>query len=256
MTRDEAKQILSLHRPWAGDAQSAEFAGALALCREDKELAAWYEEYRAGQEVLRSRFQKIPMPDGLKEQILSEHKSQKIVRLTSRPVPLYAAAACVALMCVLAALWFTRQPVSKEDITFNGYRNRMVRMATRAYVMDVETSDAVRIRSYLAGKKSPSDYVLPKALEQARQVGCGALSWQGKPVSMVCFQTGKPLAQGEKSDLFLFVIERASVADSPSQQEAPEFVKVSTLNTVTWTKDDKIYVLASPVDESFLKELL
>ena len=41
--------------------------------------------------------------------------------------------------------------------------------------------------------------------------GCAIEGWQNAKVSMICFRTGKPLRPAEQSDLWLFVVDRASV---------------------------------------------
>jgi hypothetical protein len=130
----------------------------------------------------------------------------------------------------------------------------MVRNVARHYGMPFETNDTAQIRAYLAQNQAPADYVLPKTLAQTSQVGCGTLSWQGKPVAMVCFRTGKPLPPGAKSDLFLFVIEQKDVI-APPQLDVPVFAKVNVLATVSWAEGGKIYVLAT-ADESDLKRHL
>ncbi len=91
-------------------------------------------------------------------------------------------------------------------------------------------------------------------LEQTKLVGCGVKNWQGKPVTMVCFHTGKPLAPNEKSDLFLFVVDRGALADSPEQNQLL-MARVNTLSTVTWAEGERVYLLASP-DETVLRETL
>lgn len=258
MNRDEAREILSVWRPWAKDAQSAEFADALAFARQDPELAAWLEEHVATQEAIRSAFKQIEVPAGLKEQILSERDLKKIVPLErpdpSRRVQLYALAASVVLVCGVAVYWSLTNSGPKEDVGFNGYRNRMVASAVRTYIMDMESGDASAVRAYLSAHKGHADFAMPEKVSASQIVGCGIKSWQGKPVTMVCFKTGKRLPPGEKSDLFLFVVDRGSLTELP---EANKLVyrKVNELATATWTEGDRVYLLTSP-NEATLKEFL
>ena len=62
-------------------------------------------------------------------------------------------------------------------------------------------------------------------------LGCGVLKWQDQPVAMVCFRTGKPLAPGAKSDLFLFVIDRKSLPDLRATT-VPEFASFTLKSNV------------------------
>lgn len=253
MTTQEAKQILLAYRPWTDDARDPEVAEALALCEQDADMAKWLKARCATQEAIRIQFRRTPLPEGLKEQIVSEFKSRNLVVWWRRPAVMVVAAV-LALLIAVSSLWFSAPRSLPEDVSFAAYRSRMIRTATRAYGMDLETNDVVQIRAYLAQHKAPADYVIPDNLAQAQSAGCGVLSWQGKPVTMVCFRTGKPLDPGAKSDLFLFVIDQKDLEEAPAFA-APEFANVSTLATASWINGGKVYVLAAP-DESDLRRRL
>lgn len=228
-------------------------AAALALCRQDRELAHWFENHCAVQNAIHVRFNQVPVPEGLKEQILSEYKPQMGVTWWRQPVVLAATAMFLALV-VAGSLWLAIPHQSKEEVSFASYRSRMVRTALRTYGMDLETNDLVQIRTYLAQHQAPAGYVLPKNLASVPSVGCGVLKWQDQPVAMVCFQTGQPAVPGIKSDLFLFVIDRKSVPD-PTVDNAPEFLSVNKLVTASWKDDENVYVLAG-FDEATLRRQL
>jgi uncharacterized membrane protein YbaN (DUF454 family) len=244
VTSQQARQILLTYRPWVGDAPDPEVAAALALCRQDPELAKWFEQHCALQHAIRSGLQQSPLPEGLKEQIVSECRARSEIVWWRQP-RLLAAAAIAAILLSVASLWFAVPQNRKEDLSLAGFRSRMVKTALRAYDMDLETNEVAQIRTYLTQHSAPGDYALPTKLERTETVGCGALSWQGKPVAMVCFRTGKPLAPGRKSDLFLFVIDRAALPQTAAiPAEAPEFATVGKLSTASWRAGDKVYVLA------------
>lgn len=253
MTSQQAKQILVAFRPWAKDVQDREEVEALALCRQDTELAQWFENHCAVQSAIHARFNQVPLPEGLKEQIFSEYRSRAVMIWWRQPAVL-AAAAALAILIAFGSLWLTVPRPSNEEVSFTSYRSRMVRTALRTYGMDLETNDAAQIRTYLAQHQAPADYVLPKNLEPTPSVGCGVLKWQDQPVTMVCFLTGKPLAPGAKSDLFLFVIDRKSLPDVPITN-TPEFASVNKLATASWIVGEKVYLLAG-FDEATLRRRL
>ena len=253
MTPQEAKQVLLAYRPWADDAQDPEVAEALALCQRDAELKAWFENLCATQTAIRDHFRSVPVPDGLRQQILSEHQSHTSATSRHRRTILTAAAITVLLAAIIS-IWFNLPRTPYQNASFTAYRNRMVREVVKTYAMDLETNDAAQIRAYLVQQQAPADFVLPKNLEQTQTVGCGALNWQGQRVTMVCFRTGNPLPPGTKSDLFLFVIDQKNLSDPP-QTDLPIFANVSTMATATWRLDGKIYLLAAP-DASELKQRL
>ena len=253
MTPQEAKQVLLAYRSWTDDGQDAEVSEAIAVCEQDAELKKWLENHCAKQQNLRDKFRAVTVPDGLRQQILSEYKSHTTPTWRRHPT-MIATVAGTVLLIAITSLWFSIPRPANQDAGFAAYRNRMVREVIKSYVMDLETNDVAQIRAYLAQHQSPADYVLPKNLEQTQAVGCGALSWQGKPVSMVCFRTGKPLPPGAKSDLFLFVIEQKDLSNAP-QADAPVFADVSTMATVTWKADGKVFLLTAS-DPTELKQRL
>jgi len=256
VTTQQAKQILLAYRPWTNDAMDPEVAGALAMCRHDAELSSWLEQSNNSQFAVRAAFTAITPPEGLRQQIVAE------IQARLRPVPWWrkpaiAAAAAVALLILAVGVLWTNYPRTADlDRSLTAYRNRMVRTVVRDYAsaMELETQDVSQIRDYLSRHAAHSDYALPKSLEQTPVVGCGKLSWLGKPVAMVCFRTGKPLAAGVKSDLFLFVIDGKDVV-IPPQTAFPVFARSGPLATATWNAGGKIYLLAG-ADASDLRQRL
>lgn len=253
MTGEQAKEILIAYRPGVDDATDPEVVAALALCRTDAALDEWFKNHCARQNVLREKFRGLTAPEGLRQQILSEFKAH-IPQPWWRRRAVVGALACLVIGIAVASIWQTVGPVGGEDLSFNGYRQRMVRTTLRAYGMDLETNDVAQVRAYLAAKRAPADFEMPPALAQTATVGCGVLAWQGRPVTMVCFQTGKPLEPGNKSDLFLFVIAKKDLRDVGCIEEK-QFAKVSELATASWCSGDKVYVLAA-FSEADLKQRL
>jgi len=251
MNRDDAKNVLLLYRHGTADAADPQVIEALALVERDKELARCFGEHCARQEILRAKFRQIPVPAGLKEQIISEQAAQEKI-IFWRPRVLLAAAAVIVALVALAPLWF---PHRANDDTFAIYRGRMVGVALRGYSMDLATNNPAQIRAFLAESSAPADFVLPAPLEKTATTGCAIESWQGAKVSMICFRTGKPLPPLQQSDLWLFVIDRAAVKNAPPAG-ARQFVRVNKLMTVTWTHGDKLYVLGMEGDEQTLRQYL
>jgi len=252
MNRDEAKNILLLYRPDSADAADPQFTEALSLVKQDAELADWFGRHCARQESLRATFRQIQAPAGLKEQIISEQAAREKIIVWRRNTGLMAVAAAVVALLVLATLWL-RPPISDNSLAL--YRDRMVGAALRAYAMDLTTDNPAQIRSYLEQNRAPADYVLPASLTKVAVTGCAIQSWQGAKVSMICFRTGKPLAPGEQSDLWLFVIDRTLVKNAP-RAGLPQLAKVNQVITAAWTEGDKLYLLGTEGDEQAIRQLL
>jgi hypothetical protein len=242
MTSAQAKAVLIAYRPGTDDATDPDVAAALALCAQDEMLAQWWAAERAQQAALRGKLVAIPVPPGLAEQIISERRARFTIPRWRQPA--LVAAGCAVVLLVGLSVWFSFQSARQPDVSFDGYRARMVKTALRVYGMDLETNEAAQVRAFLAQQNAPADYELPPGLEQAETVGCGVLRWQDKPVSMICFRTGQPLPPGAKTDLMLFVIQRDDV-QGEVPRAATEIVGISQLSTATWQAGDKVYLLAA-----------
>ena len=257
MNLNEAKTILLLYRPGTADAEDPQIAGMLALAKREPEMARWLEEHCARQSVLRAKFRQITVPAGLKEQIISEQAVRAMTISRQRRNTVFAASAAMAaivmFLFVLSSSWLPHH--RNDDNTLAIYQNQMVKIALLGYYMDLATNDAEQIRAYLAKNQAPSDYVLPAALQKVAPTGCAVEGWQDKKVSMICFRTGKPLPPGQQSDMWLFVVDRASLKNAPASR-SPQFTMVNRLITATWTEGDKVYLLGTEGNEPAIQQFL
>ena len=246
MTRQEAKEILLLYRPEV-DAEDVEFAPALDVVRSDPELQRWFEQHCAMQKLILAGFDQLVVPDGLKEQILSERKAH--TNLPSRRVIIAVAVACFAVLFLVGALMMYGGSQTGAK-SFENFRMRMAGKVLRDYPkMDLETSDLGQIRTYLAAHGGEKGYVVPQGLTKASGTGCAIFDWHGKKVSMLCFSSGK---QGDlkSPDLFLFITD-ASTVRAP---ESSATDRVKKLSTIAWMNEGKTYLLAASGDEKFLQQ--
>jgi hypothetical protein len=237
----QAKEILLLYRDGIDRPDDPEFAAALALANNDADLGHWLEHQQMTHKLLRAKFKEIVVPEGLKEQIISERRVHTTFRFKKK---LAFASAIIAIALLLISIFTTFDFFPKgEDKYFSGFRTRMVRTAVGLYPkMDLETSDLASIHEFLT-QRGHGDYTLPSPLARTTGTGCKLLSWQGHPVSMVCFNSGGT-APSTKPDLFLFVMNEKFVPD-PSAAKPSDIVQVSTLATVGWTRNGKIYLLGA-----------
>jgi hypothetical protein len=258
MTRDEAKIILQLYRPATADAEDPQITEALALAKQDSELARWLEKHCAWQNALREKFRQIEIPPGLKEQIISEQMSNSRAKERREKIAGVAAiAAIVVSLAILVSLYFPYRENGnpKNSNTLVDFQNQMVSLAASPYGMPLATNDLGQIQDYLAKNHGVADYKLTVPLERAAATGCAVKYWSGVRVSMICFRTGKPLAPDRQGDLWLFVVDHASVKGAPDAA-SPQFAKVNQLVTATWTQGGKLYLLATEGDEQTLRKFL
>ena len=252
MNAEEAKNILLLWRPDTTDAEDAPVAAALALAQRDPELARWLDAHAVRQRSLAEKFRQIPVPAGLKEQIISEYAAS---RRRVKPQRMKIAALVGVIIVAVAMLGLQFWQPSSHTNSLELYRSQMTGIALRGYGMDFLTNSPAAIHDFLAAQKCPADYVLPAALHSAEVAGCAVENWENKKVSMICFRTGRPLPAGQASDLWLFVAARDSVRHAPPP--GPPLVQTENQTvTAVWTEGDKIYLLAMEGDEALIKKFL
>ena len=246
LTTEQAKHILLLYRPNSPDTPDPEMREALELARQDPELAKWFGQHQAFQASVRAKLRQVEPPAQLKQALLASHKIIRPQFFWPRPAWLAAAAIFVVLVG-LARLFLSPSVPDR----FGDYRETMVSAAVRVYGMDLETSDASRLRRFIAAKGAPADYQLTPGLERLQLQGGGLLRWRGNPVSMICFDRG-----GNRM-VFLFVLKRSALKDPPPQSAAgAELQRVEGLITASWTRGTDSYLLAGPEEPGFAEKYL
>ena len=248
MNQAEARSILQLYRPGTDDANDPQIAEALALARQNPELARWLEAHCVRQLALRDKFRQITIPPGLKEQITSEQAAWQRAKAVKRRLAAFAAAVSV-LILLLEIPWHRNSP--PED-TLEVFQHHMMGVALRGYGMDLTTNDLPQIRSFLAKKQAPADFQLSDALKHTTINGCAIETWQGAKVTMVCFHTPKT---ADQNNLWLFVADQGAIK-TENLSSSPTVQTIHRLITATWIKDGKLYLLGAEGNEADLRPYL
>ena len=251
MNPEEAKVVLLLYRPGVHEDHDPEMDAALGLTKQDPDVKRWFDRHCARQIKLRSEFNRIEVPEGLREQIISERPAPASSKATAKPRWLIGAA--FALLVIVCTPLFRPQSNSSAG-NLESYRHRMTGMVVRAYPqMDIYTNDVEVIRHYLSQQAAPTAFSLSDSLQKTPGTGGKVLSWQNHKVSMICFRSGK--MRGADPDLFLFVIDQGAF-ERKNESSLPVLTRQGSLLSATWSDGNQTYILATTGDESFLKQYL
>ncbi len=245
MNNQEAKLILQAYRPGGQDASDPLFAEALEQARREPELQKWLAEQNALETRLQARLEAaIPVPRGLKSDLLALRKISRPAPWWFQPMKLAAAAAVVVLLLGLAVLFLLPQKKTQLD----SFRETMARYSAQEHGHVVfESHDLAKIQSWLQGRGVETNFDLPAALPGRSTQGCRVVDWNGHKATMICF-----MLKGEHMDLF--VMDRAGLPDLPDNS-APQYARTGGLMTATWLKGDKIYLLTGENKELLQKVL-
>jgi hypothetical protein len=252
MSRKEAQEVLLLYRPGFTDPDDEPMQQALELAKGDPELGAWFEQHCQFQRKMAAAFKEIRVPEGFKEQIMSERKSH--LSPAKRRVVVLASCASILLagFVIVSQLNLFR---GRDSDTFANLRERMAGEVQRVNYpkMDLVTNSLPAVELYLEKQGHPN-ISIPQDLARATTTGCAVFPWHGRSVSMICFNSGKT-SPADLPDLFLFVLDRSSVESGPANA-VPEVKQVKGLFTASWTSGDKVYLLGGFGDEAFLRKYL
>lgn len=245
MNRQEAHFILHAYRPNGEDAHDPQFEEALALARNDPDLARWFAREQAVDAAIAERIQSVSPPPYLTTRLL-------LARKVIRPQPWWrkpawiATAASVALLILAASLLLPRKSGGTE---FASFREAMIEaslnMTNHIDVMGLDTSE---LKQWLIENRGDADFLLPPHLADKGIMGCKVLDWHGHRVTLLCLKFG-----GKHVDVF--VINKSDLP-GVSLGSAPVFASEPGVTTAAWRREGKIYFLAGNIPESDLKHLL
>jgi hypothetical protein len=245
MDNRQAKEILLVYRTGTQDDRDPEIAEALEFARQNSDLQSWLHEQTAFHRAVRAELRTISVPWRLKHAILTQRKIV-IIPIWRRPEFLLVAA-CFAAALILTTLWVWRPA---EDASLVGFQKRMVGFALRLYRMDIVTNDLRQVQSFLVANGRPAQLDLTPALRQTPVKGGAALTWQGHPVGMVCFD----LPKGQT--LYMFVMRQSAFGSGALPGPTPTVQPLSGIMTATWSRNGHVYLIAADPKAVDLRKLI
>jgi hypothetical protein len=184
----------------------------------------------------------VPVPSGLKADLLALRKTVRPAPWWFQPMKLAAAA---VILLALGAAFFLVLPKPAPLVSF---RETMARSSaqTQEHVA-FESHDFSKIQQWLKSRDMDSDFNLPAMLQGGSPQGCKVVDWNGRKATMICF-----FVNGEHLDLF--VMDRAGLPDLP-ENSTPQFAQAGGLMTAVWASGQKVYLLTGQSKELLQKIL-
>jgi len=244
MNNQEAKLILQAYRSNGQDASDPFFADVLEQARRDPELQKWFAEEILLNTRLQVRLEAaIPVPSGLKANLLALRKTIRPVPWWFRPMNLAAAAVILLSLGIVLLL------LPQKGAQIESFRETMARnsLQTEGHVV-FESHDLAKIQQWLQDRGMESRFDLPTMLQSGTPQGCRVVDWDGHKATMVCFH----LQDGQHMDLF--VMDRTGLPDFPDNS-APQFASADGLMTTMWAKGGKLYLLTGQNQDDLEKVL-
>jgi hypothetical protein len=215
MNRDEAKNILELHRPGAAeDRHDPLVAEALRFLEDDPELQTWFAEAQATDARIAEEFARIEAPADLRAEILAGMRAHALESGDNRPQPANAATlsrswwrnpwvGIAAVFALLFALSFMPQGAQRgTQLAADRQQQATVQAGIPGFIeflaseidqlpsknFDKRSEQPGTLQAYLAGAGTPSPRRLPEPVEGKPSIGCFSLEYNGMKMGLICFQ--------------------------------------------------------------------
>jgi len=258
MDRSEAQLILSGLRPGGLEANEPFFAEALALVESDPELNAWWQAQQEFDRRVAARLREVPVPKSLRQRCLLSPKIVSYYPPQWEHRGLLAAAAAVAILCVVGTYWhvtgtgqfasdyYTHEAVPLDRSAFT--EQVLTKLGTTGPLLGKLTTDQEEVKAWLKERKAPVGRMPPKVAAMP-PIGCQKYMVGGHAVSLMCFT----LPDG--CEAHLFMVDKSAISNPPSSA-GPQYDTMSGWNVASWSDGRMSYVLATNATMDNLKQLL
>lgn len=246
MSNDEARFVLAACRPSGRDAGDPAMAGALEQAKNDPALGAWFAREQAHGFAMAAKLREIAPPAGLREAILAGARASGgavAPRRARWAQPVWLAAAAAVAMLLSLAAWWRLAPVGGAS-----FEEFAVNFVDRGFLLQKRSANLAELKSWLAGQRGPLPETLPAEFARLRALGCRKLDFQGRDVSLVCFERGG-------KEFHLFVLRREDGPGAPAGA-APRFSDRGKLVAAAWSDAKNHYVVVSDAEMDPVKRLL
>jgi len=213
ITNERAKFLLSAYRHNGADAQDPIFRDALEQATRDPDLASWFANQRSFDALVCEKLNSVQPPASLKPAILSGIYSVG----SKRRFPLARLLGVAAVLFLSGILLTVMQRRNVRDgHSLSEYESTALAVLSEGPKLDFLTSDLSRTQEYLSQRAVPRASEIPAGLHELPTVGCRAINWNGKMISLTCFT----LPSGQL--LHLFVVDGKSFGKIAPQGDIQE----------------------------------
>ncbi len=236
MDNREAKFILSAYRPNGQDSSDPHFGDALAQARRDPILQHWFEDSVALDSAMTELLHAVPAPADLRENILAGAKLNRASHWKKRFVKWAIAAVLMLGASVGLLIWHNAQLTRLAGWQTQALEviSSLVRSESK---FDAQSSHRDELVTWLRTNNAPAAEKVPDKIDKLTSLGCKTFSWNGTPVSVICFT--RP-----DGGLIHLVTANVPARSTDLSKTAPQFVQHDEWATATWREGDKIYMLA------------
>jgi hypothetical protein len=236
MDSREAKFILSAYRPGGQDANDLRFGEALEQARRDPLLQRWFDDSVGFDLAMTDKLRAITAPAELRQNILAGVKLSRASRRNDRFAKWAIAAALILSAALGSLIWHNTRTAHLA-----GWQSQALDVISSLVrdesSFDAQSNQAGELLGWLRANHAPAAQKLPDNLDKLSSLGCKTFSWNGVPVSVICFM--RP-----DGGLIHLVMTNAPVHSGRVLNGEPLLVQHGKWAMATWREADKVYMLA------------
>lgn len=244
MNHAELKFMLGACRPGDRDAADPALAEARAQLERDPALRQWFERDQAFTLAMSKKLGEVAPPPGLRDAILAGARLQRSIPWWRRHGLLVLAAAAAVLVSLTPFFWRLTRPAASRDLP-----EFALNFAGRGFIgLQERGTDVDKLKAWLAMRHAPLPTRIPAELAQLRGLGCRTVDFQGKSVSVICFDQGH--------EYHLFIARRSDFPTLVASAEPQFRGGRDRWAAAAWSDAEHHYVLVSDAGEAAIKRLL
>ncbi|MEP6685357.1 MAG: hypothetical protein ABJB22_01160 [Verrucomicrobiota bacterium] len=249
MNNREAQFVLSAYRPGGQDAADPQFSEALAQARRDPVVERWFKDSTAFDRAVTEKLCAVEVPAGLRESILAGGKVSHPSRW-AKPFVRWAIAAAVVLGAIAGSLVLREAAKPPRLAAWQTNALGQISALTKGHSkFDAESRNQSELVAWLRANHAPVAQTVPQNLGKLASLGCKTFSWEGQPVSVICFMR-------EDGGLVHLVVTTPATPMRTGTERQPQIVTEGPWTTATWRDGETVYMVALEGSREQLRYLL
>jgi hypothetical protein len=249
MNKHEAQLLLAACRPGGEEAEDAEMRSAMAIMRDDQEMAKWFKESQALDTAIAARIASVPVPASLMADILAG------ARVAQRKSFWRSGWTWMAVAAAIVLAFFILPPFAKTTTvaTLGEYRSDVAAafasMNAEGFKPTLGVANMAEVAKYVETQHAPlGNASQPGGLASVKPLACRVIEWRGQKVSIIC--VGR-----DDLEAHVFVVDRKVIRDS-GDVDIKAIAQSSEYPVTAWEDDKHAYVMVGNTKKTDLSKLM
>ena len=247
MNKHEAQLLLAACRPDVDEPEDAEMMAAMAMMKDDHELAHWFADSRALDSAIAARIASVPVPANLQADILAG------ARLARRKGLWRSGWTWMAAAAALVFALYVFKPGGTGVATLGEYRSDVgaafASLNANGFQPTIDADSMKAVAEFVKANNAPlGNASQPGGLASVKPLACRVIDWRGQKVSIIC--VGR-----DDLEAHVFVVDRKAITND-KDVDIKAIASASGYPVAAWEDDQHAYVMVGNTKTTDLSKLL